>query len=121
MLGIGGGDPRSALLGPWTGGPPSMQPAPPSARDRGPLTFRPAPGLRKAPFAGPVWTEAGGETDVREPRRVVIHGAVAFAVYRVVWKWWIGGRGHGASILFRIRNEKNPEVARGPLSTVRGP
>ena len=98
-----------------------MQPAPPSALDRGPLTFRPAPGLRKAPFPGPVRAEAGGETDGREPRRIVFHGAVASAVYRVVWKWGITGLGHGASILFRVRNEKNPEVARGPLSTVRGP
>jgi hypothetical protein len=39
----------------------------------------------------------------------------------VVWKVEITGLGHGASIMFRVRNEKNPEVARGPLSTVRGP
>ena len=57
-----------------------MQPAPPGSRDRGPLTFRPAPGLGKAPFAGPVWTEAGGDADGREPQRIVFNGAVGSAV-----------------------------------------
>ena len=80
MLGIGGRDPCSALLGPWTSGPPPVKTAPPSARDRGPLTFRPTPGFGEAPFARPVRTEAGREADGREPRRIVCHGAVAFAV-----------------------------------------
>ena len=98
-----------------------MQPAPPGPNDRGPLTFRPAPGLGKTPFAGPVWAKPGAETDGREPRRIVFHGAAGGTVYRVVWKVEITGLGHGASIMFRVRNEKNPEVARGPLSTVRDP
>ena len=98
-----------------------MQPAPACPHDRGPMTFRPAPGLRKAPFAGPVRAEAGGKTDGRGPQRIVFHGAAGGAVRRVVWKWWITGLGHGTSILFRVRNEKNPEAARGALSTVRGP
>ena len=84
MLGIGGGDPCSALLGPWTGRPPSMQPAPACPHDSGPLTFCAAPGLRKAPFARPFRPETGGEADGREPRHIVFHGAVGSAVLRVV-------------------------------------
>ena len=84
VLGIGGRDPCSTLLGPWTSGPPSMQPAPPSTRYRGPLTFCAGSGFGQTPFARPVWTEAGGEADGREPRRIVFHGADAFAIHRVV-------------------------------------
>ena len=98
-----------------------MQPAPPGPSDRGPLTFCAPPSFGQTPFARPVRTEAGGETDGREPRRIVFHGAAGGAVYRVVWKWGITGVGHGDSIMFRVRNEKNPEAARGPLSTVLGP
>ena len=65
MLGIGGRDPCEALLGPWTGGPPTMQPAPPGPSDRGPLTFHLTPGFGETPIARPVRTEAGREAESR--------------------------------------------------------
>jgi len=65
MLHIGGGDPCPALLRPWTGRASSVQSAPSRPSDRGPLTFRAAPCLGQAPFARPVGTKAGGETNHR--------------------------------------------------------
>ena len=61
-----------------------MEPAPPGASDRGPLTFGAPTGFGQTPFAGPVWAEAGVEPDVREPLRIVFHGVAASAVHRVV-------------------------------------
>jgi hypothetical protein len=86
MLHIGGGDPCSALLRPWPGGAPSVQPAPPRPSDRGPLAFRAAPCLCKTPLSRPVGAEAGGETDHREQLRLIFYCVAGSAVYGVIWK-----------------------------------
>jgi hypothetical protein len=84
MLHIGGGDPCSALLRPWPGGAPSVQPAPPRPSDRGPLAFRAAPCLGQAPFAGPIGPKAGGETNHHEQLRLIFYRVAGSAVYGVV-------------------------------------
>ena len=84
MLQIGCGDPCPALLRPWTGRASSVQSAPSRPSDRGPLTFRAAPCLGQAPFARPVGTKAGGETNHREQLRLIFYGVAGSAVYGVI-------------------------------------
>jgi hypothetical protein len=62
----------------------SVQPAPSRPSDCGPLTFRAAPCLGQAPFARPVGTKAGGETNHREPLRLIFYGVAGSAVCGVI-------------------------------------